>query len=281
LPNSKNSVFEVAVCLRKIQDYLPTLMKTRLSSVLLEIPRLSNLRSLALLLVVGALSATAVPAQQQMSKRYQAGSKVRIVLRNISGTITVESWKRDEIKLTAILESPKANITPRQYGDELTVDVMADNRGRDIGSVNFKLMVPANSSVDLETKRGQITVSNIRGESVRAHVSLEGDIELSGITALEVFAKNSIGNIFFDGEFARGGNYQFQSNKGDITIRIPADSAFNLTASTPTRRISLGQFWNKDFKNLGDGRKITGGVGDGNSLVSVTNFQGSITFMRR
>src|SRR6185295_7339485 len=256
-------------------------MKTRLSSVLLEISRLSNLRSLALLIIVGALSATAVSAQQQMSKRYQAGSKVRIVLRNISGTITVESWKRDEIKLTAILESPKANITPRQYGDALTVDVMADNRGRDIGSVNFKLMVPAHSSVDLETKRGQITVSNIRGESVRAHVSLEGDIELSGITALEVFAKNSIGNIFFDGEFARGGNYQFQSNKGDITIRIPADSAFNLTASTPTRRISLGQFWNKDFKNLGDGRKITGGVGDGNSLVSVTNFQGSITFMRR
>jgi hypothetical protein len=256
-------------------------MKIRLSSELLEIPRLPKFRVFALLLLIGAFSVSTIYAQQQMSKRFQAGKKVRIILRNISGTITVESWNRDEIKLTATLEAPKANIAPRQSGEALIVDVMADNRGRDIGSVNFKLQVPAHSSVDLETKSGQITVDNIHGESVRAHVSLEGDIILSGITAVEVFAKNSIGNIFFDGEFSRGGNYQFQSNKGDITLRIPADSAFNLTASTPTRRITLGQFWNKDFKNLGDGRKITGGVGDGRSLVSVINFQGSITFIRR
>ncbi len=103
-----------------------------------------------------------------MSKRYPAGKKVRVQLRNISGTIVVESWNRDEIKLSATIESPKANVTPRQMGDALIVNVMADNRGRsDIGDVNFKLMVPVDSSVDLETKRGQIHVTNIRGESVR------------------------------------------------------------------------------------------------------------------
>ncbi len=260
-------------------------MKIRMLFPRFEIPRArvsASLMLLASLLLVTTLSVSNAFAQQRVSKRYPAGKKVRIELKNISGTIIVESWNRDEIKLSATLESPKANLVPRQTKDSLIVDVMADNRGRgDVGDINFKLQVPINSSVDLETKRGQITVTNIRGESVRAHVSLEGDIELSGITAFNVYAQNTIGNIFFDGEFARGGTYQFQSNKGEITIRIPADSAFNLVAAAPTKKIALGQFWHNGIKNLGNGRKFVGDVGDGRSTVSVTNFQGSITFIRR
>ena len=57
---------------------------------------------------------------------------------------------------------------------------------------------------------------------------------------IKVYAQNTIGNIFFDGEFARGGTYRFQSTKGDITIRIPADSAFNLDAAAPNRKIASG-----------------------------------------
>jgi len=236
----------------------------------------------ALVLIFGALSITSALAQQHLSKRYPVRNNVRVELKNISGTITVESWNRDEVKLSATMESPAANVAPRQTGDGLIVDVMADNRGRsDIGDVNFKLQVPINSSVDLETKRGQITVTNIRGGLVRAHVSSEGDIELNGISASQVFAQNLIGNIFFDGEFSRGGTYQFQSCKGEITIRIPYDSAFSLVAATPTRKIALGPFWNDGFKSLGDGRKYVGDVGDGRSSVMVTTFQGSITFIRK
>ena len=69
-------------------------------------------------------------------------------------------------------------------------------------------------------------MANIRSGLVRAHVSSEGDIELTNITASHVIAQNVIGNIFFDGEFSRGGTYEFKSNKGDITIRIPGNSRF-------------------------------------------------------
>src|SRR6266478_9239382 len=124
--------------------------------------------------LVGA-GVLSVHAQQRVSKRYVTGKNVRIELKNISGTITVEAWNRDEIKLTATMESPTAHIVPKQTDECLVVDVMADNRGRgDVGDVNFKLQVPVNCSVDLETRRGQIYVSNISGESVRAHVSSEG-----------------------------------------------------------------------------------------------------------
>lgn len=238
------------------------------------------------LLVVGALLAlmslsfTAL-GQQQLSKRYPAGKNVRIELRNISGTIVVETWNKDEIRLSATIESKNAHVVPRQIDQSLVVDVMSDNRGKgDIGDINFKLMVPVNSNVDLETRRGNISVANIRSGLVRAHVSSEGDIELTNITASHVIAQNVIGNIFFDGEFSTGGTYEFKSNRGDITIRIPGNSAFRLVAASPARKIALGDFWNNGFKTQ-DGRKYVGDVGDGRSSVSVTNFSGQITFLRR
>lgn len=164
----------------------------------------------------------------------------------------------------------------------LVIDVLNDNRGRgETGDVNFKLYVPVGASVDLQTRQGDIRVSNIRGGSVRAHVSLEGDIELTGINAERVIAQNTMGLIFFDGEFSTNGKYMFQSGQGNISIRIPADSAFQLTASSQNRNIKLGEFWNKEFRNMGDGRKYEGGVRNGQATVTVTSFLGSITFLRR
>src|SRR5690349_415139 len=232
------------------------------------------------LLALTSLASTSW-AQQQMSKRYPVGKNVRIELKNISGTIVVESWNKDEIRLSATIEAKGTHVTPKQINDSLVVDVMSENRGKgDVGDINFKLQVPVNSSVDLETRRGNISVANIRSGLVRAYVSSEGDIELTNVSASHVIAQNLIGNIFFDGEFARGGTYEFKSNKGDITIRIPGDSAFRLVAASPARRIALNDFWNNNFKTQ-DGRKIVGDVGDGRSSVSVTNFSGQITFLRR
>lgn len=237
-------------------------------------------------LTVGAILAMAslmasAAAQQHLSKRYPVGQNVRIELKNVSGTIVVESWNKNEIRLSATIESKGTSITPRQINESLVVDVMSDNRGRgDVGDINFKLQVPVNSSIDLETRRGNISVANIRSGLVRAHVSSEGDIELTNVSASHVIAQNLIGNIFFDGEFATGGTYEFKSNKGDITIRIPGDSAFRLVAASPARRIALNDFWNNNFKTQ-DGRKVVGDVGDGRSSVSVTNFSGQITFLRR
>jgi len=265
-------------CWRFVSKKSPTLMK---SSSLIWRPSLRvGLCSLALVFALICLAGVS-EAQQHINKRFVAGKNVRIELRNISGTIVVETWNKDEIRLSATLESPNAHVVPKQIDQSLVVDVMNDNRGRgDVGDVNFKLQVPVNSSVDLETKRGNIYVSNIRAGSVRAHVSSEGDIELTNIVASQVMAQNTIGNIFFDGEFSRGGTYEFKSTQGDITIRIPGNSAFRLVAASPARKIALGDFWNNGFKTQ-DGRKYVGDVGDGRSSVSVTNFTGQITFMRK
>ena len=203
-------------------------------------------------------------------------------LKNLSGTITVETWARDEIRITAMMEAPAVHFNPRQTDAGLVIDIVGDNRGRnDVGDVNFKIQVPARSSVDLETRSGQINVSNIQGELVRAHVWTSGDITLSGVNAARVFAINTTGNIFFDGEFASGGTYEFKSGHGTITLRLPANCGFRLVATAPAQMIKMGPFWHEVMTTIGEGRRITGDVGDGRASVTVTNYQGNILFMRR
>jgi DUF4097 and DUF4098 domain-containing protein YvlB len=245
-----------------------------------HIARHSRPALLAFLLVM--LLGTGVLAQQRVSRNFPAGKNVRLELKNLSGTITVETWKRDEIKITALMEAPKVHFNPRQTDAGLVIDIVGDNRGRnDVGDVNFKVQVPARSSVDLETRRGQINVSNIQGDMVRAHVWTSGDIQLYGINSARVFASNTTGDIFFDGEFASGGTYEFKSGQGTITLQLPVNCGFRLVATAPAKKISMGDFWSGNMKSLGEGRRITGDVGDGRASVTVTNYQGDIKFVRR
>jgi len=72
-------------------------MKMRILPARLEIPSTNpyaKLLLVATLLFFGAFSVSRVNAQQKLSKRYPVSKNVRIELKNISGTITVESWSR-------------------------------------------------------------------------------------------------------------------------------------------------------------------------------------------
>ncbi|MBA3710950.1 MAG: hypothetical protein H0W76_00695 [Pyrinomonadaceae bacterium] len=223
-------------------------------------------------------------AQRRITKEYPAGANVRLHLKNRSGTITVETWNSNKIKVTADLESPAARFTPESSADELLIDLVRDNRGgEDVGDVNFRLLVPVNSTVDLETWRGNITVRGVQGTMVRARVSLEGDIELTGIRATTVMAESLMGNIVFDAELLRGGVYELRSMEGQISLRIAADSGFRLIAMAPkTRNIDLGGFRTMGiFQFMSENRKVVGKVGDGGAALNTTNQRGSIALMPR
>ncbi|HZG51459.1 MAG TPA: hypothetical protein VEZ40_04920, partial [Pyrinomonadaceae bacterium] len=145
--------------------------------------------ALLLLLALASSPANAIFAQHKFSKTYPARRNVSLQLNNRSGEIDVIGWDRDEIKISADMEAPAARFTPVLRDDGLWIDVMNDTRGReDVGDVNFRIQVPYGSTVDLETKRGNITVHNIQGAMVRAVVTTEGDINLTGIRASRVMA---------------------------------------------------------------------------------------------
>jgi hypothetical protein len=234
------------------------------------------------ILIVLTASSLAL-AQQKVSRRFPAGKNVRFELKNVTGTITVETWDRDEISITALMDNRKATINPRMTEAGLVIDIVGDNRTLgNVGDINFKIQLPARSSVDLETRSGQINVHNVQGDLVRAHIWTAGDIQMLGVNASRVFAQNVEGNIFFDGEFVAGGTYEFKSGRGTISLQLPASCGFHVVATSSVKRISMGPFWDeRRMKLLSEGRRITGDVGDGRASVTITNYQGDIQFFRR
>lgn len=242
--------------------------------------------TMLLLGVVFFLASTAtlteVAAQKKFSKIYPASKNVRLQLTNRTGTVIVEGWDRPEINISAYLEAPAANIEPQSLNGTIYINLVKDNQGKnEVGNVNFLIKVPYEASVDIETKMGNLNVSGVRGGLVRAHISTEGDITLTNISAANVAAENGIGDIFFDGLIQSEGNYRFTSVRGNINIRIPFNSSFKLIATAPsTRNISLGDFANSGMK-FGDGRRVIGQSGDGSASISITNQRGSIAFIRR
>ena len=229
------------------------------------------------------VSAVQVFGQKTFSKTYPASNNVRLQLTNRMGTVTVEGWNKQEVKISASMEAPAATIIPQTVNGTIYINLIKDNQGRNgVGSVNFVIKVPYSSSVDIETKMGNLNVSNVRGGLVRAHISSDGDITLTNIGASAVSAENGIGDIFFDGEIQTDGNYRFTSTRGNINLRIPFNSSFRLVATAPsTRNISLGAFSGGSMNFVGDGRRVVGRVNGGSATVTVMNQRGSISFIRR
>ncbi len=221
-------------------------------------------------------------AQRNFSRTYPTGQDIRLQLMNRTGTVTVEGWNRPEISIRASMEAPTANIVPQSLSGMILINLVHDNKGRDVGNVNFLIRVPYNAKVDIETKIGNLIVSNVRSGLVRAHISSEGDITLTNISSSAVSAENGLGDIFFDGEIHDGGNYRFSSMRGTINLRIPFTSSFKLVATAPsTRNIALGEFASSNMSFVGDGRRVSGRFGGGSATLTVTNQRGSIGFIRR
>jgi hypothetical protein len=182
-----------------------------------------------------------------------------------------------------MMEAPAAVIVPQSLSGTIVINVVRDNQGKyEVGNVNFLVRVPYSTKVDIETRIGNLNVSNISSGLVRAHISSEGDITLQNISSSAVSAENVTGDIFFDGDLQGGGNYRFSSMKGNINLRIPFSSSFRLVATAPsTRNISLGPFGNNSMNYLGDGRRVVGRFGEGTANLTVTTQRGSISFLRR
>jgi hypothetical protein len=258
-------------------------MNVKLDKFLRSSAKIKTTILLSVVFFFVSLAATDICAQKRFSKTYTASKNVRLQLTNRTGTVTVEGWDKDQIQIAAYLEAPAANIVPVSLSGTILINVVRDNQGRnEVGNVNFLVRVPRGSSVDIETRMGNLNVSNVQGTLVRAHISSEGDITLTNIAALNVSAENVIGDIFYDGEVQTNGNYRFISMRGNINLRIPFNAGFKLVATAPsTRNINLGAFSNGSMNFINDGRRVRGQNGDGSASLSVTNQRGSISFIQR
>jgi hypothetical protein len=164
----------------------------------------------------------------------------------------------------------------------------------------------ATSAVEVNTLGGEITVVNSQG-AIKVHSvggtidvhdlsprtpedlcevgNVGGDITLAQVSHRQVKVDTVAGDINFKSALARGGRYSFQTISGDLSLILPPDSSFRLSATiqdepdsdfairySPTDAPPA----DTDRRYRPIPRKFEGTYGTGDALISFSSFNGSV-----
>lgn len=213
-------------------------------------------------------------------RTFTVGEHASLSIHNDAGNIRVRRGNTNqvEVKGTAFLsklfsEQIEAPVSYAQNGDSIDINARSWNFARffSIGYISLEIVVPASSSVKMQTNAGTIDISGIKGQvnaSTNAGTVAVSEAELAAGSSLHTNAgtidiqdatlhtgmsahtnagtitirdsalkggatfTTNAGTIHFAGSLAPEGVYQFKTNAGTIDVYLPADSSFALSAQT-------------------------------------------------
>ncbi len=153
-----------------------------------------------------------------------------ITVKDTVGCIEVKTWKQNKISLTATKMAPKAEMLS---AIEMKVDTTADgitittNSQKDSAvSMNYMLLIPAQSHVNLVTQTGDIKVAGVTGRICTT--TDKGNIEIGQAHNTIIANANSFGSITID---QAKGNTKATCGRGNITINDAQSSVIAFTQS--------------------------------------------------
>jgi DUF4097 and DUF4098 domain-containing protein YvlB len=201
-------------------------------------------------------------------------------LDNVNGEVVIETWERSEVRI----EAEKAAASERtlreiqiqidRLGDQVEVRTRFPRRrsffGR-MGKVDYRIRVPAEARVDVETVNGKLQVEGIRGR-VKAS-TVNGSIEIEDVAGeAEVATVNgSIRARYL--EVDPDGRNRFSTTNGSVRLRLPPDVSGDFEARTVNGSIQT-DFPLEVSGKLG--RRLRGRLGEGRGSFEISTVNGSV-----
>ena len=267
----------------------------------------------SLLAVASAGGADAATLEERIDRTFDLAPGGEIVLDNVNGSITVETWDRDEVHLVVdkwvkSTSEEKARDLLRRF--EIEIDASRDRlsveahqlKATDGGwlswmfgrsaqySADFHLTVPRRAHVDADSVNGNLRISGVEGRldagtvNGRVHVEeVRGEVRVSTVNGRltvraargAVHAGSVNGSIDVELlEVTPGAQMSFSSTNGGIALRLPADVATHLDARTTNGGIST------DFPVRVEGRynskSVSADLNGGGGTLKIRTTNGGI-----
>lgn len=164
-------------------------------------------------IVLSALLAMPVAAEE-VDRTLDAASDGHVKVSNISGSISVNGWSRNEVEVTGVLGRNVEELIFERDGDRISIKVKVPrNSGRGIES-DLSIQVPENSSIDVGTVSADIEVEDVRGELKLNTVS--GDIDTEGGES-DISAGSVSGDVEISGQ-RKDAETRANTVSGDVTL---------------------------------------------------------------
>jgi hypothetical protein len=231
---------------------------------------------------------------ERIERSYPLNANGRVNVSNVNGSIVVEAWDRNEVKLEAVkvadsrenLADVDVKIDARQ--DSFSVEADYDNaRNNDRKEwknyrkleVQFRLTVPRTAVLnEIETVNGSVTVSNFVNYTKVSAVN--GEVRatnLRGTAALETV--NGSVEASFD-RLESGSKISLETVNGRASLIIPSDSNATVKADTLNGSIT-NDFGLPVRKGEYVGRDLYGKIGTGDVQIRLNSVNGGLNIARK
>ncbi|HXH68741.1 MAG TPA: DUF4097 family beta strand repeat-containing protein [Pyrinomonadaceae bacterium] len=231
---------------------------------------------------------------ERFAQTYPLSSNGRVSVSNVNGSVTVDTWDRNEVKLEYIktadtkenLAEVEIKIDARQDAFSVETDY-GDWRRRNSGErrnygklqIEYRLTVPRNAVLnEIATVNGSVSItgggsltkaSSVNGQ-VRA-VNLRGTANLSTV--------NGTVEADFD-QLQTGSRISLNTVNGTVNLVVPSDANATVKADTVNGNIA-NDFGLPVRKGEYVGRDLYGKIGNGDVQIRLNSVNGTLSVKRR
>lgn len=245
-----------------------------------------------LLAVALAAVAPAALAGTPINQRAAADPAGQVEISNISGSVAVTGWDRNEVEVRGELGDGTEKLEFSRTGQLTRVKVIMPKRSSHVEGTDLIVKVPAGSSIAVNTVSADLNVRDVRGAQRLQSVS--GDIQ-TGVASEDLECKTVSGNVRVTGSGQRSlttvmtvsgdaalervaGEVNGNTVSGDLTVSMGETSRSRLR-STSGNLVVIGQLADDarlDFESMsGDVRLDLAGTVS--AEFDVSSFNGEIS----
>jgi DUF4097 and DUF4098 domain-containing protein YvlB len=242
---------------------------------------------------VYAAEVTVGDETEKFEQTYPISRNGRVSVQNVNGSITVEAWDRDEVRLeaTKIADSKEslADVELKINSTADTFSVEADYKGwkwndksgdrRYKLEVEFRLSVPRTAVLnEIETVNGSVTVSNFTNSTKISAVN--GNVTATNLRgAANLDTVNGQVNADFD-RVEPGTRINLGTVNGKVNLILPSDVSATIKADSLNGEIT-NDFGLPVRKGQYVGRDLYGRVGGGESQIKLSSVNGGLSITRK
>lgn len=166
------------------------------------------------LMVLGLMATTSVAAQD-VNEILDAAAAGEVTISNVSGSIEVHGWSRNQVEVTGKLGSGVEELIFERDRNDVYIEVKLPRNGSSRNSsADLVINVPEASSLQVNTVSADIDIADVQGEQRLESVS--GDISTAAFGA-EIDAESVSGDLEIEGD-NQSSEFRFNTVSGDIEV---------------------------------------------------------------
>jgi hypothetical protein len=272
--------------------------------------------------VVFLVPVTCLQAADRIEKIFPVSKNASLMLTNYTGAVSVKGWQNSEVKVVYTRYSQNVEIDMESTPSKVKVvtHVLDKLAAAEKARVDYQVYVPEEATLEILNNMGTVDVENIKGgvkvDVIEAVVKISGvhggvqatslgskvaisdstgpiqtttvsgDIVFSRLASNSVTANSTLGNVTYEGDFIRLGNYRFSTNEGIILVQCPEQASVEWNARTVKGKIRSNlPIRSKNHAPSSTGiagkQSLLGTLNQGDANVTLSTFSGEININRR